>query len=176
MRSAGLLAMRVISGSLFAAHGYAKLFGGKDRPVHPTVKRYLGDGFVQAMERGGVTNFSGGLKRMGVPAPLFMAAVVALTEFVGGLMLITGILTRFAAFALAINMVFAIRLGHWKQGMIGSASGYMYALSMLGGMLGLLANGPGAHSADGKQERWFALTPKIIQRLMKPDECRQDLQ
>jgi hypothetical protein len=37
--------------------------------------------------------------------------------------------------------------------MIGSASGYMYALSMLAGMLGLLFNGPGAVSVDGSSER-----------------------
>jgi hypothetical protein len=85
-----------------------------------------------------------------------MAAVVGATEFFGGVMLITGIFTRLAALALAINMVFAIKLAHWKQGLIGSASGYMYALSMLGAMVGLFANGPGVLSADGSPERWLS--------------------
>jgi putative oxidoreductase len=164
MRSVGLLILRIIAGGLFMAHGYAKLFGGKGRPAHPAVQRYLGEGFVSAMERGGVANFSGGLQRMGVPAPRMMAGVVAATEFFGGLMLIGGVFTRLAAFALAINMVMAIKLAHWKQGLIGSASGYMYALSMLGAVLGLLSNGPGSLSLDGSPERWFTLAANSIRR------------
>jgi uncharacterized membrane protein YphA (DoxX/SURF4 family) len=157
MRSVGLLFMRLSAGVLFAVHGYPKLFGGRGTPVHPLAERYLGQGFAQAMERGGVSNFSKGLARMGVPAPEAMAVVVGSTEFVGGLMLITGLFTRFAALALAINMVFAIKLAHWKQGLIGSASGYMYALSMLGAMLGLLFNGPGGWSVEGNPERWWSV-------------------
>lgn len=148
MRSAGLLALRMSAGMLFAAHGFPKLFGGKGKPVHPLAERYLGQGFVGAMERGGPTNFSAGLTRMGVPAPKQMALVVGLTEFLGGMCLITGFATRLAAAALAINMVMAIKLAHWKQGMIGSASGYMYGLSMLGGMLAIAGSGAGGLSLD----------------------------
>lgn len=155
MRSFGLLVMRITAGCTFAAHGYAKLFGGEGKTVSDPVRRYLGDGFAQAMERGGIANFSRGLERMGVPAPKLMAAVVGGTEFFGGVMLVTGVFTRLAAFALAVNMVVAIKLAHWKQGLIGSASGYMYALSMLGAMVGLFANGPGVLSADGNSERWL---------------------
>jgi putative oxidoreductase len=155
MNSIGLLTMRMTTGVLFAVHGYPKLFGGEGRTVHPLAQRYLGEGFVRAMERGGPGNFAQGLKRMGVPAPGAMAVVVGMTEFVGGLMLVTGVLTRLAALALAVNMVVAIRLAHWKQGMIGSASGYMYGLSMLGAMLALLTNGPGKASIDGNPERWL---------------------
>ena len=154
MRSLGLLFMRLSAGALFAAHGYPKLFGGRGGAVHPLAQRYLGQGFCQAMERGGVKNFSGALSRMGVPAPGLMAVVVGATEFVGGLLLITGLFTRLAALALAINMVFAIKLAHWKQGLVGSASGYMYALAMLGMMVGLAANGPGGCSVEGDRERW----------------------
>jgi putative oxidoreductase len=153
MRHLGLLMIRVTAGLLFAVHGYAKLFGGDGKAVHPKVKQYLGEGFAQAVARGGPSNFSRGLERMRVPAPAFMAYVVGGTEFIGGLMLITGTLTRLAAFGLAVSMVFAIKLAHWKQGMIGSASGYMYALSMLGSMLGLLFLGAGAVSADHKAGR-----------------------
>jgi putative oxidoreductase len=156
MRSIGLLVMRITAGCTFAAHGYAKLFGGEGKTVSDPVRRYLGDGFAQAMERGGTANFSRGLERMGVPAPRLMAVVVGATEFFGGVMLITGFFTRLAALALAVNMVFAIKLAHWKQGLIGSASGYMYALSMLGAMVGLFANGPGVLSAEGSPERWLS--------------------
>ena len=46
-------------------------------------------------------------------------------------------------------MVVAIKLAHWKQGLIGSASGYMYGLSMLGAVLALLTNGPGGRRSTG---------------------------
>ncbi|MGE0542199.1 MAG: DoxX family protein [Dehalococcoidia bacterium] len=153
MHNLGLLAIRIAAGVLFAAHGYAKLFGGEGKSVHERAQRYLGDGFTQAVARGGPSNFARGLERMGVPAPRFMAFVVGGTEFVGGLLLVFGFLTRPAALGLAVNMVFAIKLAHWKQGLIGSASGYMYALSMLGSMLGLLFLGAGALSADSEAVR-----------------------
>jgi putative oxidoreductase len=156
MRSLGLLALRMSAGLLFAAHGFAKLFGGKGRTVPPLAERYLGQGFVNAMERGGPANFAAGLTRMGVPAPRQMALVVGLTEFAGGLCLLAGFATRLTAAALAINMVFAIRLAHWKQGLIGAASGYMYALSMLGGMLAIAGNGAGVLSLDHRVAGWLA--------------------
>ncbi len=148
MRSAGLLALRMATGLLFAAHGFPKLFGGNGRPVPPRAQKYLGQGFAGAMERGGPQNFAASLTRMGVPAPKQMALVVGMTEFVGGLCLLTGFATRAAAAALAVNMVVAIKLAHWKQGMIGAASGYMYGLSMLGGMLAIAGSGAGALSLD----------------------------
>ena len=155
MRSLGLLAMRLTAGLLFAAHGYAKLFGGEGKTVNARAQQHLGEGFAQAVARGGPANFSRGLERMGVPAPGLMALVVGVTEFGGGLLLISGMLTRLAALGLAVNMVFAIKLAHWKQGMIGSASGYMYAFSLLGSMLGLLFLGAGAASADHGTGRWL---------------------
>lgn len=166
MRSLGLLSMRLVTGALFTAHGYAKLFGGTGKAVHPWARRYLGEGFVMALEHGGVENFATSLARMGVPVPRLAAVIVGATEFFGGLMLIGGMFTRLVAFALAVNMAFAIKLVHWKQGMIGTASGYMYALSLLGSALGLVFNGPGTYSVDGAPERWLwrVFAPSVIRR------------
>lgn len=170
MRSLGLLVMRLAAGALFVAHGYAKLFGGEEKSVHPLARRYLGEGFATATERGGPKNFAAGLARMGVPMPQLMAYVVGTTEFFGGLLLITGLFTRLAALALAVNMICAIKLAHWKQGMIGSASGYMYALSMLGSMIGLLLNGPGTCSVEGAPERWLRRLPRPSFRRHQTDQ------
>jgi putative oxidoreductase len=84
-----------------------------------------------------------------------MAFIVGGTEFVGGVLLVLGLLTRPAALGLAVSMFLAIKLAHWKQGLIGSASGYMYALSMFGSMLGLLFLGAGGVSADSEAVRRF---------------------
>jgi len=43
-----------------------------------------------------------------IPAPAFQAGLVATTEFVGGLCLVLGLLTRLAAIPLATTMVVAI--------------------------------------------------------------------
>lgn len=170
MRSLGLLGMRVATGTLFLAHGYAKLFGGPDKTVRPWARRHLGDGFATAVERGGIQSFAASLARMGVPLPRLTAFMVGATEFFGGLMLITGVFTRFVALALAVNMVCAIRLVHWKQGMIGAVSGYMYALSMLGSALGLLFNGPGACSVDDALGRWLRrVAPQLAPELATGD-------
>lgn len=154
MRAFGLLCMRIVAGGLLAVHGYAKLFGGDEKAVHPVARRYLGPGFEQAVQHGGVRGFSQSLTGLGVPAPTPMAALVGLTEFVGGLLVVTGTLTRLAAAALSINLVVAIKLAHWKNGVVGQG-GYAYGLSLLGTFVGLVLSGPGAISVDGEPERWL---------------------
>ncbi|HZQ36513.1 MAG TPA: DoxX family protein [Dehalococcoidia bacterium] len=172
MRAVGLLWMRIVAGGLLAVHGYAKLFGGEEKGVHPLARRYLGPGFEQAVQRGGVRGFSQSLTGLGVPVPGPMAALVGLTEFVGGLLVVTGTLTRLAAAALSINLVVAIKLAHWKHGIVGQG-GYAYGLSLLGTFVGLLLAGPGALSVDGEPERWL---PVLRRRAASVDEqhiCRR---
>lgn len=45
---------------------------------------------------------------LGLPAPTFMAALVATTEFVGGSLLIIGLASRLAALPLAVTMTVAL--------------------------------------------------------------------
>ena len=155
MRALGLLVVRTISGGLLAVHGYAKLFGGEGKGVHPLARQYLGPGFEQAVQHGGIDGFSRSLATMGVPAPRPMAALVGGTEFIGGLLILSGTFTRLAAAALSINLVVAIKLAHWKNGIVGQ-TGYAYALALLGSFVGLLLTGPGALSVDGEREGWLA--------------------
>lgn len=70
-RIAGLapLVARVIVGIIMAAHGWQKL------------------------AQIGPVGFGQGLAGMGVPLPVFMGYVVTLTEFVGGIALIMGLLS-----------------------------------------------------------------------------------
>ncbi len=82
--SLGLLFIRVAVGAVFLAHGWMKI--------------------------GNVDMVSGMLGHMGVIAPGFFGPFISWLEVVGGLMLIFGILTRVAAAALGIEMIFAIFL------------------------------------------------------------------
>ena len=148
MRDLGLLLLRVVVGGLFVIHGYPKVFGGPGKTVHPKAQQYLGPGFDQAMERGGMTNFRANVERTGVPLPGPMAWAGALAELVGGVLLVVGWLTRPAALALSVNMGVAVSRVHWKNGLVGQG-GYEFALSLLTALLTLVFTGPGAVSIDG---------------------------
>ena len=56
MTSLGLLLLRTVIGTIMMLHGYPKLFGGegKGEQVSPEAKETLGEGFVEAVEQGGV--------------------------------------------------------------------------------------------------------------------------
>ena len=76
---------------------------------------------------GGMEQFKGFLPTIGIPG--WMAYVSAYAELVGGLLLIAGLLTRPAAFAIFINMMVAVAKVTWKNGLTG-AQGYGFSLSL----------------------------------------------
>jgi putative oxidoreductase len=51
---------------------------------------------------------TGFFTELGIPAPAFQAALVSCVELIGGVLLLIGLLTRFAAVPLIITMVVAI--------------------------------------------------------------------
>jgi putative oxidoreductase len=147
-RDLGLLAMRVIVGLIFAAHGYPKLFGGPNKEVPQPVAEVLGQGFVEAVHHGSPENFVATVERVGAPEPTLTAWFVAGLEFIGGLMLVLGLWTRPVALLLAVEMVEAIRRVHLQHGLM-AQGGFEFPLSLLGACLGLVGAGPGAFSIDG---------------------------
>ncbi len=149
MVSLGLFVLRLIVGGIFAAHGYPKLFGGPGKTVHPTAQRYLGPGFTQAMEHGSPQEFSKMLAGMQVPAPVPTATFVGWVEFLGGILLAMGMLSRLAAMLLAGDMAVAIQKVHAKNGLVGQG-GYEFALALLAASVAILVAGPGKLSIDGK--------------------------
>lgn len=151
LRDLGLLALRLTTGGIFAAHGYAKLFGGPGKQVPPGAAKYLGAGFVQAVEHGGPSAFATTLEQLGVPEPIAASWFVACVEFFGGVLLAIGWLTRPAALLLAGDMLVAVTKVHWRNGLIGQG-GFEFSLSLLGSCLGLLGTGPGAISVDGAEQ------------------------
>ena len=120
-QSWGLTVLRVVTGIVFFAHGYQKLF---QMGIH------------------GVTGFFG---HLGIPLPAVAAVVVTLVEFVGGLLLITGLATRVAAGLNGIDMIVAILVVHLKNGFSGPG-GYEHPMAMLGACICLVLAGGGALS------------------------------
>lgn len=75
----------------------------------------IGHGFSKVFPDGGFgpsEQFINGVAKLDFPAPTVFAWLAALTEFLGGLLLAAGLLTRPAAFFLAGNMFVAAFLAH----------------------------------------------------------------
>jgi len=144
--SIGLFLLRLIVGGIFAVHGYPKLFGGSEEQVHPQVARYLGPGFVQALQHGRA-GFVAMLREMNIPVPEATGLFVGAVEFFGGILLILGWCSRLAALLLGGDMVVAIWKVHWKAGLVG-AGAFEFPLSLLGACLALFFAGPGKISVD----------------------------
>ncbi len=120
----GLLLIRVGIGAVFAVHGFNKLVGGTEEWF------WMGS----QLSHVGITFL-----------PTVWGFLAANAEFVGGLCLIFGCATRFAAFSIAVVMVVAL-IYHFKKA--DPWTSYSHALSILIVMLGFVLSGPGMYSLD----------------------------
>ena len=84
----------------------------------------------------------------GLPAPDAFVYTVGTLEIVGGVLLLTGLLTRLVALALAGNMVGAIVASGIGEGEV--VPSLTLAPALLAAMLFLLWVGPGSRALDGK--------------------------
>jgi putative oxidoreductase len=130
MQPWGAFVMRLVLGTSMIAHGYSKVIppGG-----------FHGGNAFSALERHSHFVASLGL-------PYWMGIVSALTEFIGGILLVLGLLTRISAFLVAINMLVAIVMVTRHHGYSGSE----YSLALFALALMLFFYGPGAFSLDRK--------------------------
>lgn len=116
--------LRVITGFLFAAHGWQK--------------------FNEFTIAGTQAAFS----QMGVPAAQVTAPVIATLELLGGLALILGVLTRVFAVLLAADMLGALFLVHASAGVFVATGGYELVLLLAAAALAVALVGAGTLSAD----------------------------
>lgn len=129
------LPLRIFFGLHLAYHGFPKLFSQR-----------------------GQASFIHILEGMGVPLPSVMVWVIGGLEFGGGLMLLTGALTRLMATVVAgeviINIVGALIRGGFPEPLPGGdpLPDYQMSLAYLAGMLSLIAAGPGEYAIDELRE------------------------
>jgi putative oxidoreductase len=140
MQAYGPAVLRLATGAVFVAHGAQKLFG--------------------VWGGGGLSGTAAFFGQLGLTPAYPLAILVGLVEFVGGLMLIAGALTLFAALALALNMAVAIWKVHLVNGFFlnwnmvaGQGHGFEFNLTLIGALVSLMLTGPGALSVDGRRAR-----------------------
>lgn len=119
-----LSVLRIMTGLLFFAHGSAKLLGW------PAVEM-----------------FSGGVPLMS------MSGFSGLLEFVGGILIVLGLFTRYAAFVLSGMMAVAYFMAHAPQGFHPINNGGELAIMYCFVFLYLAAAGGGPWSLDARMRR-----------------------
>jgi putative oxidoreductase len=127
-RAIGLTILRIAVGVIFIAHGSQKFF----MIGIPAVA----DGFAQG----------------GIPMAHFMAPFIASVELLGGIGLVTGLLTRLAALGIAFTMLGAMSFVHIKGGFF-LPTGIEYTVALLSASIALILMGPGPFSLDARIAR-----------------------
>ncbi|MBI2190998.1 MAG: DoxX family protein [Planctomycetes bacterium] len=122
----GLLWLRVLMGLGMAYHGSGKVFGGQM------------DGFIR------------GVSSMGFPLPGLFAWAAALSEFLGGLLIVMGLATRPAALFVLVTMAVAALVRHASDPFQVKELALAYA-AMAGA---LVLTGPGPIALDRFLGRW----------------------
>jgi putative oxidoreductase len=139
-----LTLLRLALGITFFAHGAQKVLGWWGGAGLP--------GTMQIFTHG-----------MQIPAPF--AALAIFAEFLGGIGLLFGLLTRVAAFGIGVNMAVAIFLVHLPNGFFMNwygnqkGEGFEYHVLVLAIAATLIARGAGAWSLDRLFDRGLGAAP-----------------
>jgi putative oxidoreductase len=124
-----LALMRLVLGIIFYGNGAQKMLGW-----------YGGYGWHGTMQ----------MFTTHLHIPAFFAACAILAEFFGGIFLLAGFFSRFAALAIAIDMMVAILKVHFHNGLLGGpgGEGFQFPLALLALAILIITRGGGAMSID----------------------------
>ena len=124
--------LRITLGAILIPHGCQKFFGWFSGP--------------------GLARISASFDQIGYRPGTFWAVIVAGTELIGGLMMVFGLGTRFAALAIAIFMLNAIHFTSAK-GFFWTAGGAEFAILLFIVALVFVVKGGGEYSIDQKMSK-----------------------
>jgi putative oxidoreductase len=129
--SVGLLFVRIVVGLAFIFHGYPKIF---------LATSWMGNHSLTSPWNGAPFG----------PVPPWLQAAVAAVEFFGGIALVAGFLTRFAAVALCVDMIVAFLFSELPRGTPFVGSGHTLEPNLTYMVVSFLISlaGPGVISLD----------------------------
>ena len=125
--------LRMVLGAILIPHGMQKLFGA-----------FGGMGLAANAQL---------FDRLGYHPGMFWGTLVGLTEFVGGILLVIGLFTRFAALAVTIFMLNAIYVTSKAGGFFWTNRGSEFSILILAVAVFFLIRGGGGWSVDQKLGR-----------------------
>lgn len=118
---------RVLLALIFVVYGLDKAFG------------FIGSGF---------SGTSAAIASKGLPIPDVLTVITILVEAGCGLMLLFGFKTRLAAWLIFLLLIPINIFFHPAWSDINQMSSFLKNLAIMGGMLFVIANGPGAWAMD----------------------------
>ena len=126
LKDGGIALLRAGIGGIFVAHG------------------------IQKLAVFGISGLAGFMSQLGIPFPTLSAVAVTAAELGGGLALVAGLFTRWAALPIAFSMVVAALTVHLKGGFF-LPNGVEYVLALFVASVALALTGSGSFSVD----RWL---------------------
>lgn len=124
LRSVAFFLARLLLGFIFIMHGWQKL------------------------HTNGISKTEEGFRGMGIPSPGLAAQYATWVEFVGGILLILGLLLPLVSILLIADMIGAIAYAHWDAGFWNQDGGYEFPLALIAGLLAVGIAQGGRVSAD----------------------------
>ncbi len=146
MLDAALLVLRVVVGLLFIGHGAQKLFG------------WFGGGGLK-----GTAYF---MESLGLTPGRYWALLAGLSEFVGGLLVLIGLLNPVGSLAILGAMIMATVKAHWGKPIWSSRGGAELPIVYGAIAVALLLTGYGRYSLDNLLKislpGWVALAGLLV--------------
>lgn len=112
------------------------------------VALFLASGIPLIFAPGGFAGFMGSI---GLPAPMLVTWIVIAVKVLGGLAVLVGFQTRYAAYALAAFSIGSALLGHTNWTDMNEFNNFFKNFAIAGGFLALSVAGPGALSVSGRR-------------------------
>jgi len=128
LKDGGIALLRAGIGGIFVAHG------------------------IQKLAVFGISGLAGFMAQLGIPLPTLSAVAVTAAELGGGLALVAGLFTRWAALPIAFSMVVAAVTVHLQAGFF-LPNGAEYVLALFVATVALALTGSGTFSVDRWLER-----------------------
>jgi putative oxidoreductase len=127
--SVALLLLRLVLGWIFIYAGSGKAFGAFGGIGIENTAKFIGSTMPSFLP------------------PMAWAVLLAYTEFLGGMLILIGLVTRVASIPIIITMIVAIAKSTGKLGFM-AQGGYAFNLALIAMAAALLLTGPGLISLD----------------------------